>query len=67
MMACGAYYTASETLARPGHRAHFQLSTINYQLLIVILLIVSCLSGADDDVAGVLFGEEVLLGAVQLA
>ena len=27
-----AYYTASETLARPGSRARFQLSTINYQL-----------------------------------
>ena len=51
MMACGAYYTASETLAPPGRRCfrhyqlsihnyqpstiNYQLSTINYQLFIV--------------------------------
>ena len=27
-MACGAYYTATETVARPGHRASLNSSAI---------------------------------------
>ena len=42
-MACGAFYAASETLARPGSRCfrHYPLSTFNYSLAKLYLAFVS--------------------------